>query len=255
MVDTASARVGRLLSEPARPDEARVASLQVGRPRTLGRPEAEDAQERPWTSAIWKTPVSGPRAVSTHNIEGDAQADLSVHGGPDKAVLAYALAHYPYWRKELPAVDFPPGSFGENLTVEGATEVDVAVGDTWRVGSALLQVSQPRQPCWKLARHLNVRDMVVRVHESGRTGWYYRVLEEGAVEAGSEMVLLDRPHSEWTVAIATEVMLDIAAGPEAALELASVPELSESWKRILRLRADGASGDTAARTDPPVVDS
>ncbi len=207
--------------------------------------------DRPWTSAIVKETVAGPQWVGPTNIEGDRQADLQHHGGPDKAVLAYGAGHYPGWRTELPEADFPAGAFGENLTVEGLTEEDVAIGDVWTAGSATFQVSQPRQPCWKLARRLRVVDMVQRVQASLRSGWYLRVLEEGEIRAGDVLTLRARPHPSWTVAEASRVMYGVRAGPGPALELAGLPELSASWERSLRLRAAGANLDTSARTKGP----
>lgn len=205
--------------------------------------------DRSWTSAIAKRAVTGPRWVGRTNIEGDRQADLQHHGGPDKAVLAYSAGHYGVWRDELPGTGFPVGSFGENLTIDGLTEETVAIGDVWIAGGTRLQVSQPRQPCWKLARRLRVRDMVVRVRESLRSGWYPRVLDEGKIRAGDTLTLERRRHPHWTVAEASRVMYGVRDDPAAALEPADIPQLSASWKRTLRLRASGDTMDTTARTD------
>lgn len=238
------------MSDLPHPD-VRIASIQVGTPRDYGSEAASDPMDRPWRSAIGKEPVTGPRWVGRTNIQGDRQADLRHHGGPDKAVLAYAARHYPVWRGELPDVDLSPGAFGENLTVEGLAEDGVAIGDVWRAGGVTFQVSQPRQPCWKLARRLRVRDMVVRVQSSLRTGWYLRVLEEGQIRPGDSLVLVGRPHPAWTVAEASRVMYGVRGDPSAALELADLPELSESWRRTLRLRASGGPVDASARVLGP----
>ena len=238
-------------SPPSPGPGPRIRSIQVGTPKAHGRPGASNPMDRPWTSAIVKEPVEGRLRVGKTNIEGDRQADLRHHGGPDKAVLAYAAAHYGPWRAQLPGVELSPGAFGENLTVEGLTEWDVAIGDVWRAGTTTFQVSQPRQPCWKLARRLRVEDMVVRVQESLRSGWYLRVLEEGEIQAGDELSLVERPHPEWTVAEASRVMYGVRADPAAAVELAALDELSASWKRTLTLRASGHSADTAARVEGP----
>ena len=209
--------------------------------------------DRPWTSAIVKEAVEGPVRVGRTNIEGDEQADLQHHGGPDKAVLVYAAGHYPTWRRELPETGFPIGAFGENLTVEGRSENKVCVGDVWTAGSATFQLSQPRQPCWKLARRLRVADMVQRVQTTLRSGWYLRVLEEGEIRVGDEFSLVDRPHHAWTVAEASRVMYGVRSDPEAALALAALPELSASWKRTLELRASGIVVDTDARVVGPAL--
>lgn len=205
----------------------------------------------PWTSAIVKESVTGPRWVGRINIEGDRQADLVHHGGPDKAVLAYAARHYPVWRGELPDVEFPVGAFGENLTVEGLAEEDVAIGDVWTAGTATFQVSQPRQPCWKLSRRLGVHDMVVRVQANLRSGWYLRVLEEGEIRPGDALILESRPHPSWTVAEASRVMHGVRDDRRAALELAELAEISASWRRTLLLRAAGEAVDTTARVSGP----
>ena len=195
---------------------APVLSVQVGLPRTFGRDDAEDPMDRTWTTGYVKAPVEGLVWVGRTNLAGDGQADLVHHGGPDKAVLAYGAAHYRAWRAELAEdlarlglaglpFELPFGGFGENLTVERWTEADVCVGDVHALGTALLQVTQPRGPCWKIARRWRVRDLPVRVQRTGRTGWYYRVLREGRVEAGKELRLLHRPHPEWTVAAVNAV--------------------------------------------------
>ncbi len=234
----------------------RVLSLQVGLPRTYGREGAADPDERPWTTGYVKTPVAGPVWCGRTNLAGDAQADLRFHGGPDKAVLAYGAAHYPAWRAELAGAfaaagvaDFAHGAFGENLTVAGWTEADVAVGDVHALGGAVLEVSQPRGPCWKIARRWGVGDLAHRVLHTGRTGWYYRVLHEGMVAAGDDLVVRARPTPEWTVARAHRVMYaaphartDVAP-PEAdvadagARALAAVPALAAAWRDVLRRRA------------------
>jgi MOSC domain-containing protein YiiM len=188
-------------------------------------------------SAIEKAPVDGPRAVRWLGIEGDAQADLSVHGGPDKAIHHYPFDHYPYWRTALG--NFPvlrqAGAFGENISTMGLTEEIACIGDRYRMGSALVEVAQGRQPCWKQAHRLSSRNMVVAMVQSRRCGWYYRVIEEGVVQAGDDLTLLDRPHPEWSVKrvigllIAGEGRTDKAA----VQALADLPALAENW----RLRA------------------
>ena len=216
---------------------ARIESVQVGRPRWHGTPGATDPLDRPFATGFWKELVAGPVAVRFTNLDGDGQADLVNHGGADKAVLVYAAAHYPEWRAELGLPDVPHGGFGENFTVSGRTEADVCVGDVWRAGSAVLAVSQPRQPCWKLARRWRIKDLPSRVVESGRSGWYLRVVEEGVIAAGDAVELVERPRPEWTVLRAHRVMFFGKADPEETAALAAVPELSLSWREELRRRA------------------
>lgn len=194
--------------------------------------------DRPWTTGFFKEPVDGPRMLRKTNLEGDGQADLVHHGGVDKAVLAYSAQHYPAWRPSMNQPSLPFGAFGENFTVNGLTEADVCIGDVWRVGDdAVVQVSQPRQPCWKLARRWRFKSLPLDVQESGRTGWYFRVLAEGIVAAGMRLVLVERSHPEWSVARANDVMHNRKSDVETSLALAAVPPLSESWRTTLTQRA------------------
>ncbi len=189
--------------------------------------------KRPWVSAVFKEPVEGKRWLGSTNVEGDCQADLENHGGPDKAVLLYAAAHYPLWRSELGDPALPYGAFGENFTIDGLTEEIVCIGDVFAVGQARIQVSQPRQPCWKIERRWNRPGLTRQVQRTGRTGWYARVLDEGAVEAGLSIELLERPHPEWTVARASATIPRRRVDPATAADLASLPPLSEAWKQTL----------------------
>lgn len=215
------------------PGQSSLVSVQVGLPTRLGTPGAVDRQDRPWTTGFFKHAVAGPVWLGRTNLAGDGQADRRFHGGPDRAVLAYAAAHYPIWRVELGRPDFPEGAFGENFTVDGLDEGSVCLGDTFAVGEALIQVSQPRQPCWKVARRWRMRGLPARVQRTGRTGWYLRVLREGFVAPGLALVLLERPCPEWTVTRATETMRRRIHEPDAATALAACPFLSASWRRAL----------------------
>jgi MOSC domain-containing protein YiiM len=210
-----------------------VASIQVGLPRHHGVDGAADAMDRPWYSGFFKVPVEGPVWLGRTQLAGDGQADMRNHGGPDKAALAYAARHYPAWREELYLPDLPHGGFGENFTILGLTEKDVCVGDTFAIGEARVQVSQPRQPCWKLARRWRLKDLPARVVASGRTGWYFRVLAEGHVEAGQPVLLLERPFPTWTIDRANKVMHQDPVDRASAAELAAIPLLSETWRRAL----------------------
>ena len=221
-------------------------SIQVGRPQTMGTPGGEHPFDDPWTSGIFKNAVSGPVQVRRTNLDGDEQADLRFHGGPDKAVCVYSADHYDAWRFELGLVEFRHGAFGENFTLRGVTEKDVCIGDRLLIGDAEFQVSQPRQPCWKLARKWRIKTLTAQVQKSGRTGWYLRVLEEGTVSPGDAVELLGRPLPKWTIAEANRVMFDKSAPPDDVAELASLPELSESWRETLASRLASPAGEASA---------
>ena len=190
-----------------------------------------------WTSAIRKTKVSEAVHVGNTGIAGDEQADLVNHGGPDKTVLAYASKHYEKWNAEFPDMNFEAGGFGENLTVADIDESTCCIGDTFRIGDCLLQISQPRQPCWKLSGRWNLPKLAVLVQQNGRTGWYYRVLKEGAIEAGMKIELVDRPFPEFSVAWANSVMYARPRRQEDDRRLAECPALSKSWRTNLEQRA------------------
>jgi MOSC domain-containing protein YiiM len=204
--------------------------------------------ERPWRTGFYKEPVLGPILLRMKNLEGDGQADLVHHGGADKAVLAYSAEHYPGWRKSMNNPLLPFGAFGENFTVSGLTEADVCIGDTWQVGDeAVVQVSQPRQPCWKLARRWRTKSLALDVQQTGRTGWYFRALTEGHVAAGMRLVLRDRPHPDWTVERANRVMHTEKSDIAAALELAAIPLLSDNWQTTLTRRTSKQESDPQKR--------
>lgn len=209
-------------------DSPLLLTVQVGLPKQLGTPGAPDPMDQPWTTGFFKSPVTGPVYLAKTNLAGDGQADLALHGGPEKAVLGYAAQHYPHWRQELNQPEFPYGAFGENFTIRGLTEAGVCIGDTFTVGDAQIQVSQPREPCWKLARRWRLKDLPKRVIATGRSGWYFRVLTEGTVEHGLPLILLERPLPQWSI---TRVSHAFYHRTEDAAELASCQLLSPAWRQ------------------------
>lgn len=219
-----------------------VVTLCIGTPRSLGRDDAPDPFDRSWTTGIFKMPVEDAVRLSRLGFDGDGQADPVNHGGPDKAACVYSADHYPDWRRTLAFDPFAFGAFGENLTVEGLDEQHVCIGDVWSVGEAVVQVSQPRQPCWKLARKWRRRTLTDEVASSGRTGWYVRVLQEGAVTAGATLSLVERPHPDWTIAAANRVM-HRREGDTAAL--VRLEALSASWRHTLERRLRAARDEEA----------
>ena len=207
--------------------QATLISIQVGKPTTLPTPASTG---RPWRTGYVKEPVDGPVWLGRTNLAGDGPGNRKVHGGPEMAVLAYAADHYPRWRAELDRPDFPHGAFAENFTIAGLDEQTVCVGDVYAVGAARVQVSQPRQPCASISRRWGIEYLTARVLETGRTGWYLRVLEEGNVGPGVPVVLLDRPAPEWTVERVHLVMRHRRRDPQAAAVLAASPFLSPRWR-------------------------
>jgi len=209
-----------------------VVSIQVGLPRQL----PAEASGKPWTSGIIKRPVSQSIAVDWTNLAGDGQADLVHHGGADKAVLVYPAEHFRQWQSEFPEVAWDVGSFGENLTTTGGSEAQVCIGDVFELGTCRLQVSQPRQPCWKLSRRWGIASLAVRVQQTGRTGWYLRVVQRGRIEAGDVMSLRQRDYPEWTIAAANQVMYGKPRDEHRRRELAACEALSEAWRSALTRR-------------------
>ncbi len=204
-------------------------SIQVGLPATY----PDGPRGKPWQTAIFKQPVRGPVRVNATGLAGDGQADLVVHGGADKAVLAYCAEHYPLWRDELNLDELPYGGFGENLTIRSLSEETVCLGDIWRAGDVRFQVSQPRQPCWKLARRWDLRELPKKVIDNGRSGWYLRVLEVGTIDAGQVLSLIDRPHPDWPVARASRMMHRRTGTRAELMELLAIEELAAAWKEGL----------------------
>ncbi len=222
-------------------------SLQLGLPREVPPLGEHDFSDKPWTTGFFKQPVSDPAFARVNGLAGDGQADLVNHGGPNKAILAYAFAHYPSWQALLSGPPLPTGAFGENFTVTGSDERTVCIGDIWRVGESLVvQVSQPRQPCWKLARRWQRKTLALEAQENGKTGWYFRVLTEGFAQAGMGLTLLERPQPDWTVARANHVMHHDKENAAAAAALAALPELSASWQRTLSKRVAGKNAQIKA---------
>lgn len=207
-----------------------IRSVNVGRPRELA------VGERTVLSGIVKEPVSGRVGVGPTNLDGDAQADLTVHGGADKAVYAYPMEHYAHWRAALGRDDLFPGHFGENLTTEGLLEDDVRVGDVLRAGSARLEVSQPRVPCFKLAARMGDPGFARPFLRSGRVGFYLRVLEEGEVGAGDAVVRERRGEGDLTIRAAAALLGD-GASPDDLERAAATPALAEGWRESFAARA------------------
>jgi MOSC domain-containing protein YiiM len=208
----------------------KLVSVNVGLPRDV------DWRGRRVRTSIWKEPTAGRIRVDRLNLEGDRQSDLSVHGGPDKAVYAYPSEHYRYWRKELPGMDLSWGAFGENFTTAGLLEADVKIGDRLGVGSAEFVVTQPRMPCYKLAVRFGRDDMVKRFLASGRSGFYLAVLREGDVGTGDAIEFTARDAHDVTVADIAALYTHDADNQGLLRRAVDLPALPESWRDYLRKR-------------------
>jgi MOSC domain-containing protein YiiM len=200
---------------------ARVLSVNVGRVREF------DYSGRPAKSAIWKSPVAGRIAARGVNLEGDDQADRKAHGGPDKSVYAYSMEDMRWWEEKL-GRSLQYGEFGENLTTEGVAVNDALVGERWAIGTAVFEVSEPRIPCWRLGVRMNDQGFVRRFTEALRPGTYLRIIVEGAVVAGDEIRIIERPDHELTI---RDIFRIYTRDRGEVERLLAVPRISESWRK------------------------
>jgi MOSC domain-containing protein YiiM len=199
-------------------------SVNVGLPREIV------YKGRSITTGIFKAPVAGRLRARRLNLDGDRQADLTVHGGPEKAVYVYPAEHYPYWREELPDTQMDYSMFGENFTSTGLLEDEVSIGDRFRIGSATFQVTQPRMPCYKLAAKFQRDDMLKRFLKSMRTGFYFSVVEEGEVGAGDVIEPISRDAAGVTVTDIARLYLSKGKDQEALRRAVGVEALPASWR-------------------------
>jgi len=202
----------------------KILSLNVGLPRLVAR------NEEPVSTGIFKQPVAGRVRLRTLNLDGDRQADLSVHGGPYKAVYVYPSEHYDFWKGELPGMELPWGMFGENFTTTGFSETAVNIGDKFRVGTADVMVTQPRLPCYKLGIRFGRADMIKRFLASERTGFYLSVLQEGEVGAGDAFELLHNDLHQVTVTDIVRLYTTEKNNSELLRRAIAVAALPESWR-------------------------
>lgn len=205
----------------------RVVSVNVGKPRQV------PAGNRTVLTSIYKVPVHGRVALRGYNLEGDRQSDLSVHGGPYKAVYLYPSEHYSYWAEQLPGADLPFGVFGENLTTEGIREETVHIGDRFRIGSAVLQIAQPRMPCFKLALRFNRGDMVKRFWKSGRSGVYLSIVQDGELGCGDPIEQVAADPEQVSVADVVRLYKGDSTDQDLFARALRAP-LYGSWKQEIR---------------------
>ena len=233
---------------------ARLLSVNVGLPRDV------TWQGKTVHTAIWKAPVEGPRMMRRLNIDGDGQGDLAGHGGEHRAVFVYQIDSYRYWQNQLGRKDFTYGQFGENFTVEGLSDAEVCIGDSYRIGGALFEVTQPRVTCYRVGIRMNEPQMAALLVAHGRPGFYFRVLEEGEVEAGDEIVQIAAGPERMSV-FEINALLYMPGHPRGQLERAlRIPALSAGWRRsfealLAQERGGGATtgnvGLTPASGPPP----
>lgn len=202
----------------------KLVSLNVGLPRLVLH------NGEPVSTGIFKEPVKGPVVLRTLNLEGDRQSDLSVHGGPNKAVYGYPSEHYEYWKQELPDMELPWGMFGENFTTSGLHEAELGIGDRFRVGSAVVMVTQPRLPCYKLGIRFGRSDILRRFLSSGRTGFYFAVVQEGQVAVGDEIELLERKTDALKITDITRLYVHDKHNIDLLRRAVSLEALPESWR-------------------------
>lgn len=207
----------------------KVISLNVALPRLLA------YKGQTMNTGIFKKPVEGAVMLRRLDFDGDRQADLGVHGGPEKAAYAYPSEHYSFWKKELPEMDLPWGAFGENLTTEGMNETDTHIGDRFRVGKALVAVTQPRVPCFKLAAKFKRDDILKRFLQSGRSGFYFSVIEEGLVAAGDRIELV---YADTNCISVSDINEAFRTGKDVALlrRVSELQALPMDWREHFMLK-------------------
>ena len=213
----------------------KIESIQVGTPTDYFQNQQ---------SSINKQPIDGPIYVGVDNLAGDKQADLAVHGGRDKAVYVYPKEHYSYWQQStgllrtprLKLPKNPHGSFGENLTLSGLIEDTVYIGDVFACGEVVLQVTQPREPCWKLAFKFKQKKLPMWVITSGRTGWYMRVLQEGTIESGMTITQVEQGCQDWSVLTCNQLYHGRTVNPDKLKLLVDCAALSQSWHNSFERR-------------------
>ena len=203
-------------------------SINVGRPRLV------PSKGEVVSTGIYKNPVSGPVHVARLNLDGDRQADLTVHGGVNKAVYAYPVEHYEFWRERYPDFPWQWGAFGENLTTEGLLENSLHIGDQVAIGSVLLTVTQPRTPCFKLAIKFETNRILKQFLESGRSGFYFSVAQEGDLEAGDDIRVIPSGADQITIAEANQLMIAKSVPSELLQRALSSANLSANWREHFR---------------------
>ena len=213
-------------------------SIQIGKPRSYSQTNPRSNKIEKWLTSFNKTPIKRWVNVTVNGIAGDEQADKENHGGLDKAVLMYSSDHFEYWQKQLGVPAIAAGAFGENLTVSGLDESKVCLGDRFSINDVLLEVSQPRKPCWKLARHWHLHGLPKLVVKTGYCGWYCRVIQKGRFKPETTIVRATNPNPEWSIRRAHQVFHQSPVNTDELDELLSLAVLSKSCKTSTKREDD-----------------
>lgn len=216
-----------------------VKQIRTGKIKQLGQIEASEPMNRPWETAIYKELQEGRVLLMKTGLQGDQVANPELIDDYACVLFAYPAHHYEFWLDNLQVDKVEEGNVGENLVVDNADEFTTFVGDTFQFGEAIIQVSQPYEPNWHQSYRVQNLDFALRMQETGRTGWCYRVIEEGYVQAGVDLHLIDRPHPEWSIAAVNEVLYEKKDNLRLAYELSHCAALSLSWRRMLSDRLKG----------------
>lgn len=229
----------------------RVEKLLIGSVKHLGEKQAENKFDQPWSTGAYKTETHEAVLLKYKGLEGDAVADTRFHGGTEKALFAYHIGHYDALSQQL-GKDIPIGSNGENIVVSHMDEMNVCIEDVYQIGEAIVQVSQPRRPCWKPSRRLRMLEFGNILQRTGRTGWYFRVLQEGHIQKGDVLQLLERSYHEWTIQRMNDC-LEHETSIETLQTLYNAPFLPESWKKTLMKKINNEQIDDHNRLYGPNV--
>jgi MOSC domain-containing protein YiiM len=215
-------------------------AVQVGTPQQYCAEGVTHRSRLEWETSFVRTPSAQPRWLYTTHLDGSEQADKKNHGRLDQAVLMYAATHYPLWQEELGRSEIGPGGFGENFTVDGLTEETVCIGDIYALGAARIQVTGARYPCSKIEKRWDLAGLTARVAETGRSGWYCCVLQEGMIEPGMSVQRIEHPYPQWTIALTNDYAHFRNTDLETAKALVACPFLDDWWKELIMRRATAA---------------
>lgn len=232
-----------------------VAELRTGKVKQLGKQDAKKPMEASWETGMFKKVRHEAIWLTKTGLQEDEVADRKNHGGVEKALFAYPVKHYDYWQERNPDADMKAGGMGENLVMTEIDEQTICIGDIYEFGDAIIQVSQPRQPCWKPARRYQIIDLALQIQQSGLTGWYYRVIKEGHVTGKTNMTLVERPHAGWTIARCNDIMHERKEDLVAAQKLMELAALAPNWKRTLEKRLRGRESSIEGRVYGENIDT